>query len=230
MTIAPQLLTDCKDPDALFACDGFAAEEKMDGDRCFVCKAGNVVTATSRAGQPMRLTDETIAMAMLGGERFVIDGEMMPGGEFVAFDILSHGALNCIGWANAARAELLRAISPFRVVERATGLTGKLELFFRVKGEKGEGIVFKALNATYEGGRSESYQRHKNYESDDFTVTAVDMADCSVFVSLDGEPCGKVQSSFYRLPRVGDKVRVRYEKRTANGKLLRARILSKVII
>jgi len=227
MTILPQLLTDCQDPDALFACDAFAAEEKMDGDRCFVAKAGNGVTATSRTGQPMPLTDAMVAVAMLGGERFVIDGEMMPGGVFVAFDILSHGPLNCTGWANAARAELLRGVSPFRCVERATGLHGKLELFFTVEHAKGEGVVFKALNATYEGGRSASYQRHKLYETDTFTVTAVDVPRCSVFVSLDGEPCGKVQSSFERLPCVGDKVRVRYEKRTPAGKLLRARISQK---
>ncbi len=228
MQIIPQLLLDCLDADALFADDAFAAEEKLDGDRCFVSKAGDYVAATSRTGLAVRLSDEMIALAMLSGERFVIDGEMMPGGEFVAFDILAHSRSDCLNWANSARAELLRAVSPFRVVERASGITDKLALFFRVRESRGEGIVFKAINAPYEGGRSASYQRLKNYETDTFTVTAVDMRNCSVYVSHDGEPRGKVQSSLGKLPRVGDSVRVRYDKVTEKGKLLRARIVANV--
>lgn len=228
MTILPQLLIDCEDSDALFYSDAFAAEEKMDGDRCFVTKSGNRVFATSREGRPMLLRDEMVALAMLGSERFVIDGELMPGGEFVAFDILSHNHVNCVTWGNSARFELLRSVSPFRVVERATGITDKLALHFRVQGEKGEGIVFKCVHAIYEGGRSANYQRLKYYETDNFIVTAIDWEKCSVWVSLNGVPCGKVQSSFDHLPCIGDTVRVKYEKITPNGKLLRARILSKV--
>ena len=226
MNVIPQLLIDCENPDLFFGREWFAAEEKLDGDRCIVAKNSRQVTGTSRTGQPMKLSDETVALAMLSAEPFVIDGEMMPGGEFVAFDILGYAHNSCLRWANSARAELLRAVSPFRCVERAIGTTAKVELFYRIREKGGEGVVFKALNATYEGGRSENYQRHKLYETDNFVVTGIDWGKCSVFVSLNGVPAGKVQSSFQRLPKVGDVVRVKYERRTENGKLLRARILS----
>ena len=73
----PQLLTDCQHPETLFRDGAFAAEEKLDGDRRLVVKRGNVITATTRNGNVVPLSETALALAMLSDADWLIDGEAM---------------------------------------------------------------------------------------------------------------------------------------------------------
>ena len=83
-----QLLTDCQDSEPLFHSPLWCAEVKLDGDWRRVVKSGNEVIGFTREGNRVALSEETVALAMLSTLDFVLDGEQMPVGRFVAFDIL----------------------------------------------------------------------------------------------------------------------------------------------
>lgn len=199
----------------------------MDGDRLMMSRTGLGVIYSTRARA--KLEDShfptVAAVAFLSEHTWVMDGELMPGGEFVAFDILELDGQDLRAVANGARREILMAVSPFRVVKRAIGEDAKRELWDGIRQRGGEGVVFKLISAPYFDGRSEDAQRAKFYETEDFTVSAVNLEKCSVEVQRNGQSFGSVRSSFHHLPLEGDTVRVRYDSVTAKGKLLRAKIV-----
>lgn len=218
------LLTDCTAPEAFFVSPLWVAEEKMDGVRLVIVKDEGGVYGVTRGGNIIALPDEIVALAMLSDYDFAIDGEMMRGARFVAFDIISIGGVE-IGTGNSSRRELLEAMSPFELVRRVTGEQAKRDLWNETRCQKGEGIVFKHIAAVYHDGRSEWTQRLKHYETETFRVAAVSIARCSIEVEKDGVNYGGVPvGSLNNLPRVGDAVRVKYERVTESGKLLRAKV------
>tara|TARA_R110000868_G_scaffold178192_2_gene417745 strand:- start:5170 stop:5844 length:675 start_codon:yes stop_codon:yes gene_type:complete len=217
-----QLLTDCENPEPLFHSPLWAAEEKLDGDWRRVAKVGNEVYGFTREGNPVALSEETVALAMLSQFDFVIDGEQMPKGRFVAFDICGLMGAPVLS-ENSARRDMLCDVWKGEVVRRVIGEQAKRELCEQVKEMGGEGIVFKRVDAPYIEGRTPYCQRWKNYEQEVFEVSAVNIAKCSVEVSRHGKSYGGVPvQSLARLPKVGDKILVKYERVTEKGKLLRA--------
>lgn len=199
------LLTDCQDPAELLRSDDWYMEEKLDGDRAVLEKRGDVIRGFTRHGNEMKLSDHCIAVGMLSDGDFDIDGEMMPGGFFVHW---------------TARGE-----HHFPQVRRAHGREDKTALFNAIHREKLEGVVFKRnIHGYREGARTEDWQRWKFILSDNFLVTGIDLAKCSAELSLNGSPCGRVACSMSTLPKVGDTIRVRYDRLTAAGKLLRPRL------
>lgn len=220
--MTPQLLTDCESPEPLFHSPLFCAEEKLDGDFRRVVKAGNEVTGFTREGNPVALSEETVALAMLSPFDFVIDGEQMPAGRFVAFDICGLMGAPVLS-ENSARRDMLCDVWKGEVVRRVIGEQAKRELCEQVKEMGGEGIVFKRVDAPYIEGRTPYCQRWKNYQQEVFEVSAVNIAKCSVEVSRHGKSYGGVPvQSLARLPKVGDKILVKYERITEKNKLLRA--------
>lgn len=221
--IHPQLVCDAENPEALFFDDEFRAEEKLDGDRRIIVRHKEEIRAFTRNGNCVIVPEVCVALAMLADcEWFCVDGEMMPGGRFVAFRVIS---LNGAYVGDEESAVWLRNECPFDVVRSAIGEVQKRALAECVRGEGGEGLVFKRRFMPYrEGERHLDWQRHKNYETDAFLVESVDIARCSIAVSLNGVDCGRVACSLNRLPRVGEQVRVRYDRVTEGGKLLRARL------
>jgi ATP-dependent DNA ligase len=217
-----QLLKDCADPEPLFSSPLFCAEVKLDGDWRRVIKSGNEVIGLTREGNRVALGGETVALAMLSPFDFVLDGEQMPAGRFVAFDI--YGLMGSpVLSDNSARRDILCDVWKGEVVERVIGEEAKRELCERVKASGGEGIVLKRVDAPYIEGRTPYCQRWKNYETDVFEVAAVNIAKCSIEVSRHGKSYGGVPvQSLARLPKVGDKILVRYDRVTEKGKLLRA--------
>jgi len=216
-----QLLTDCLDPEPLFHSPLWAAEEKCDGDWRRLVKCGNEVYGITREGNRVALAGETVALAMLSFD-FVLDGEQMPAGRFVAFDIFGLMGAPVLG-DNSARRDILCDVWKGEVVQRVIGEEAKRELCERVKEMGGEGIVFKRVDAPYIEGRTPYCQRWKNYQQEVFEVAAVNIAKCSVEVARNGVSFGGVPvQSLARLPKVGDKILVKYERVTEKGKLLRA--------
>lgn len=217
-----QLLTDCENPEPLFASPLFCAEVKEDGDFRRVIKSGNEVYGFTREGNPVALSEETVALAMLSPFDFVIDGEQMPKGRFVAFDICGLMGAPVLS-ENSARRDMLCDVWKGEVVRRVIGEQAKRELCEQVKEMGGEGIVFKRVDAPYIEGRTPYCQRHKFYQQEVFEVSAVNIAKCSIEVSRHGKSYGGVPvQSLARLPKVGDKILVKYERVTEKGKLLRA--------
>lgn len=220
MTI--QLLTDCENPEPLFVSPIWAAEEKCDGDWRRLVKCGNDVYGITREGNRVTLGGETVALAMLSPFDFALDGEQMPAGRYVAFDIVVLMG-SPVHYDNSARRDLLCDVWKGEVVERVIGEQAKRELCDRVKAKAGEGIVFKHVGAPYVEGRTPWCQRWKNYETDVFEVAAVNISKCSIEVSRNGVSFGCVPvQSMSRLPKVGDSILVKYERVTEKGKLLRA--------
>ena len=217
-----QLLTDCENPEPFFHSPLWAAEEKLDGDWRRLAKVGNEVYGFTREGNPVALSEETVALAMLSQFDFVIDGEQMPKGRFVAFDICGLMGAPVLS-ENSARRDMLCDVWKGEVVRRVIGEQAKRELCEQVKEMGGEGIVFKRVDAPYIEGRTPYCQRWKNYQQEVFEVSAVNIAKCSVEVSRHGKSYGGVPvQSLARLPKVGDKILVKYERVTEKGKLLRA--------
>lgn len=210
----PQLCVDCQDPESLFRSDEWVAEEKLDGDRLIVSKRGNSVECWTREGN-LRDCPQVVAVALTSEYDFTLDGELMPGGEFVVFGEPS-GAPNCIQYT-------MGLLFGFRLVRRADGEENKRALWALIEDEGGEGIVFKRWNAPYrEGQRTDEWQRLKFYETEPFTVGAVNLAKSSFEVWKDGKCYGSVACGMKRLPLTGETVRVRYDRITEKGKLLRA--------
>ena len=187
-----------------------------------MAKVGNEVYGFTREGNPVALSEETVALAMLSQFDFVIDGEQMPKGRFVAFDICGLMGAPVLS-ENSARRDMLCDVWKGEVVRRVIGEQAKRELCEQVKEMGGEGIVFKRVNAPYIEGRTPYCQRWKNYETEVFEVSAVNIAKCSVEVSRHGKSYGGVPvQSLARLPKVGDKILVKYERVTEKNRLLRA--------
>jgi hypothetical protein len=124
---------------------------------------------------------------------------------------------------NSARRDILCDVWKGEVVERVIGEEAKRELCERVKASGGEGVVFKRCDAPYMEGRTPYCQRWKNYQQEVFEVASVNIAKCSIEVSRHGVSFGGVPvQSLARLPKVGDKILVKYERVTEKGRLLRA--------
>ncbi len=221
-----QLLTDAQDPDALFADPLFCCEQKMDGDRRIVTKTGNIVTEITRGDNVSLLDSGTVLnVALWSDHDFTIDGEMMPGGNFIAFDILELNGLDLTGLAQGARRDILEAVCPFPLVLRAIGEDAKRELFEKVKRQKGEGVVFKDVRSTYRHQRNSDWLRWKLYQRDPFTVRSIDPATGSLEVEREGQSFGKVPHKLCEVYAIGQTVEVRYDAITAKGKLLRGRLV-----
>jgi bifunctional non-homologous end joining protein LigD len=208
----PMLLTDCQDPHALIASPDWYMQEKLDGDRMMLRKAGNVVQAWTRNGE-RGVPSTVLALAMLSDADWLLDGELMPGNEFVVF--------NSVGYMPD------HSQIPFKHARVASTYAEKVELFNAVQQEGGEGVVFKRVGGDYAHGcRSTDWQRWKFYESDDFTVGEVDLSKSSFEVLKDGKCYGRVACGMNRLPIKGETVRIRYDRITEKGKLLRAKLVS----
>jgi len=218
-----QLLTDCESPEHLFSSPLWACEEKMDGDWRQITKDAQGVRGLTREGNAAALSEETVALAMLCPFDFIIEGEQMPGGRFVAFDIVALMGTQCADKENSARRDILCQTWAGEVVKRVIGEQAKRDFCDEIRARGGEGVVFKRVDAPYRVGRTPFCQRWKNYEVESFVVGSVDIAKCSFEAVRDGVSFGKVPcASFNRLPKAGDIVRVKYERVTEKGKLLRA--------
>jgi bifunctional non-homologous end joining protein LigD len=220
----PMLLTDVTDLEALLKSDEWIMEEKLDGDRAIVEKRGNVVTVTSREGNPIKPSESIVALAMLCDFDFVADGELMPGGEFVCFDLLEKDGSNR-KWEPQALRSLRVARLSFKTPAVQAKYREKKGLLEEIRRNGGEGVVFKRAESEYiPGTRSSDWQRYKFYETETFTVGQVNIAKCSFEAIRDGKSWGYVPASISTLPLTGETVRIRFDKYTENGKLLRARL------
>ena len=81
-----------------------------------------------------------------------LDGELV-GAEFIGFDVLELFGADMTDTPFDARRSTLTTVSPFRLVEHATGGQDKTALFDRVLANDGAGVVFKRLDGIDQAGQ-----------------------------------------------------------------------------
>ncbi len=183
--MSPQLLTaiDSSRIDALLRDPRWVVEQKYDGDRCTMVVArkpegGFDIYGSNRLSLRVALPPATIA-SMEYHEPFVLDGELMGGGRFFAFDLLEQGdggpgsPADLRPFPFKARFEarnrmitaLARPDSKVEAVFTAQAESEKRALLRKVTRLNAEGVVFKQGSAPYEAGRSETQLKYKLWES-----------------------------------------------------------------
>ena len=189
--------------------DDFIFEEKFDGIRaiCEVRAGGNIVTG--RTGSDITKPQSNF----LRSARFlpqlfgvVFDGELMPDGRYIIFDVLHLGNVN-----QATRKAWL-----FTVGSLPSGITViRSHTTFAGVGDFVEGVVVKDLRAKYGHG----WWKAKRVETDDLEVVSVDHETGTAVVGV-----GKV-SGVPASVRVGDCIEVEFFKRFDSGKLRNGRFV-----
>lgn len=208
------LLSETSNATAFLEDDAYCAQEKLNGERMLVQKAGSTVVALNRQGEARVIPDTVAAVAMTSGLDFLLDGEWTAG-QFVAFDILSISGVDVTALPQAARFAALAEVSPFRLVRQALA-EDKIALLASVRAEKGEGLVFKLRDASYLDGRTEVGVKFKFWKSASFLVTDLDIAKGTVGLGSFGRCSFPFAGAW---PKVGDIVEIRYLLLTKAGKL-----------
>lgn len=208
------LLSETSDASAFLSDDSFCAQEKLNGERMLVEKAGESVWAFNRQGDAKALPETVEAVALTSGADFILDGEWIAG-EFVAFDVLSINGADVTALPQASRFAALAEVSPFRLVRQALG-EDKADLLESVRAEKGEGLVFKLRDAAYLDGRTDAGVKFKFWKSASFIATDLDIAKGTVGLGSFGR-CAFPFAGVW--PKVGEIVEVRYLLITKAGKL-----------
>ena len=208
------LLSETSNATAFLEDDAYCAQEKLNGERMLVEKAGTAVAALNRQGEARALPETVAAVALTSGLDFLLDGEWIAG-QFVAFDVLSINGADVTALPQSARFAALAEVSPFRLVRQALA-EDKAALLASVRAEKGEGLVFKLRDASYLDGRTEVGVKFKFWKSASFLVTDLDIAKGTVGLASFGR-CSFPFAGVW--PKVGDIVEIRYLLLTKAGKL-----------
>lgn len=205
-----------KDAAELIVDERFCAQEKLDGKRCVIfCERGNL-RAESRSEREMKLPAKV--RAQMPVRDFIIDGELV-GDDFTAFDIVSIDGESVEVLPYSHRLEMLASLGA-PMIETSYSSEDKAALLARVRKASGEGGVFKRLSAKYKFARAFNDQfKFKFWRSDSFVVTEWD-GFSAVHISRRGINAGKVAVLGYReLPKIGNIIEVKFQERTAAGKL-----------
>lgn len=140
-----------------------AGEQKVDGDRLLVHVDEGKVHCMSRTHRPLncgRIIPKAFDSFVGTGIRWVFDGEYLDGHYYV-FDLIEAGDIVTPQHKFSERRAVLekflgKADLPpcVTLLPSYPDVEGKLNLALTVRREKGEGLVFKRLDAPYIGKRS----------------------------------------------------------------------------
>jgi len=142
----------------------YCAEEMLNGERLLVSKFGNLVRAFSRDRTVRDLPLTIINLARSFPGDFVLQGELVRD-SFIALDLIDACDVNVAGESFVLRRKLLALISPFPLVAHATGKRGKSRLLELLREARGDGIVFKRLDAPHDSGHETYGVRFNNYRT-----------------------------------------------------------------
>jgi bifunctional non-homologous end joining protein LigD len=222
--LRPQLLNpiDEKEVNRLIKDPAWAMQEKFDGRRVLVRKAGAEIHGINRKGLLIGLPSPIVVGAHKITGDFVLDGECV-GDVLYAFDLLEWDGENYRSQPYHYRfvklSNLLNRpdISHIEFAETATDATSKERLFQRLQAEKGEGVVFKRLDASYTPGRPNSggtQLKHKFYATCSAVVFRVNDKRSVELQLLSGKrwiPVGNVTiPANCNVPAVAEVVEIRY--------------------
>ena len=222
--LLPQLLNPIDETKAewLIKDPSWAMQEKFDGRRVFVRKAGAEIHGINRKGLLIGLPSPIVVGAHNIGSDFILDGECV-GDVLYAFDLLE-----CDGEDYRTKPYQLRLLKLSNLVNRpgithieftetATDPADKERLFRRLQANKKEGMVFKRLDASYTPGRPNSggtQFKHKFYATCSAVVSKVNDKRSVELQLLKGKrwiPVGNVTiPANFNVPAVAEVVEIRY--------------------
>lgn len=226
--ISPQLLNSIDEARAeeLIAASNWCIQEKKDGWRLLVRKSGDIIEGINRKGMFVGISKAIEeAMRAIGGD-FVFDGEAI-GDVYWAFDLVELGEEELRGASVAERFGKLSLVlenssvdGALRLIPVAWNPSAKRRLLERLKAERAEGVVFKAIDAKYVPGRPTSGGDHLKFK---FIATATCEVlapnECKRSVALGicqypGDGLVEIGSvtipENFRIPAAGSLVEVRY--------------------
>lgn len=185
--LLPQLSNAVDDSqiEELLADDRWCMQEKKDGRRLLIRKAGAVIEGINRKGIIAEMSEVIVeAVRQMRGD-LVLDGEAV-GDVYWAFDLLELDRKDLRGHGVTQRFDELMWLLSFsgeshvRLIPHASTTSYKRELYERLKSARAEGIVFKRKTAKYLPGRPWSGGDHLKFK---FTATAT----CQVLRQNDGK-------------------------------------------
>ena len=220
----PQLLNAIDEQEAkrLLQDPAWAMQEKLDGRRAFVRKAGAEIHGINRKGLLIGLPSPIVVGAHKITSNFILDGECV-GDVLYAFDLLEWDGEDYRTKPYQHRfvklSHLLTRpdITHIEFVETATDPADKERLFRQLQAGKKEGAVFKRLDAPYTPGRPNSggtQLKHKFYATCSAVVSKINDKRSVELLLLNGKrwiPVGNVSiPANFNVPAVAEVVEVRY--------------------
>ena len=219
--------------------DSYLAQEKHDGNRALVKKAGVLVIGTNRRGLEAGLCEPILQDAgLLDEDLIIIDGESI-GDTLFAFDLLACGR-DLREDDYVARLSFLENIfkrrvgfsGAIKVVDTMYNAKDKRKLLNRLRKEGKEGIVFKLRSSKHKPGRPTKggdWVKFKFYATATCRVAEGRAGKRSVALEMDiGDwvSVGNVTVPANQpIPKVGDFVEVRYLYAYRGGSLFQPTLL-----
>ncbi len=196
-------------------------QEKLDGRRLLIKKAGDQITGVNRLGFPTAVPEPIAHEAAQYPRNFILDGEAV-GDTFHAFDLLTIGPEDMRPLGFAVRylrmRDMLNAFDhPHILLVQVVFPCETADRLQQFKREGKEGVVFKHKNAVYTPGRPNSggsQLKYKFHETASFIVTKVNGKRSVSLILFDGEkvrPAGNVTiPPNHDVPEAGTVVECRY--------------------
>jgi bifunctional non-homologous end joining protein LigD len=222
--LLPQLLNPIGEQEVkrLLKDPAFCLQEKFDGRRVLIRKAGAEIHGINRKGLLIGLPETIFQSVRLITSNFVLDGECV-GDVLYAFDLLEWDGEDCrtrpYQYRLVKLSNLLNRpdITHIEFVQTATDPANKERMYRHLQSERREGVVFKRLGAPYTPGRPNSggnQLKHKFYATCSAVVANVNDKRSVELRLLNGKgwiPCGNVTiPPNFNVPAVGEVVEVRY--------------------
>jgi len=222
--LLPHLLNSIDEQEAARLVDDpqWLMQQKFDGRRLILRKAGDLVEGINKLGLVINVAEPIAAAARKYGEDFILDGEVI-GDDYYAFDLLSVNATDIRDAACIYRVcelgSTLLALRQNSIHLVPTWITSedKADALKDLGDANAEGAVFKRTDSVYKAGRPASggsQRKHKFYATLSAVVAQVN-AKRSIAVSLlDGDDWLYVGDCAIppnkTIPTVGDVVEIRY--------------------
>jgi ATP-dependent DNA ligase len=215
--LLPQLLNpiDEEEVKRLLKDASWAMQEKFDGRRVLVRKAGAEIHGINRKGLLIGLPSPIVVGAHKISSDFILDGECV-GDVLYAFDLLEWDGedhrIKPYQRRVVKLSNLLNRsdITHIEFAQTATDPANKEHLFRHLQAEKREGVVFKRLDAPYTPGRPNSggnHLKHKFYATCSAVVAKINDKRSVELRLLNGKgwiPCGNVTiPPNFNVPAVG---------------------------
>ena len=222
--LLPQLLNPIDEEEAKRLIDdpAWAAQEKLDGRRILVRKAGAEIHGINRKGLLIGLPSPIVVGSQKIGTTFILDGECI-GDVLFAFDLLEWDGEDYRPkpyhhrYAKLSNLLTTTDLTHIEWVETATDSVGKEHLYRQLQAGKKEGVVFKRLDAPYTPGRPNSggsQLKHKFYATCSAVVTKVNNKRSVELQLLKGKswiPVGNVTiPANFNVPAAAEVVEIRY--------------------
>lgn len=222
--ILPQLLNPIEEEQVnrLIQDQDHCAQEKYDGRRILIRKAGAAIHGLNRKGLLIGLPEPVFQSTQALPGDFILDGECV-GDVLYAFDVLETDEedqrLYPYHRRYLALLNLLAKVMPKNIVlaETAFSPAQKALLLKNLRQQNKEGIVFKRLDAPYMPGRPNSggsQLKHKFYATCSAVVSKINDKRSVELRLLNGEgwqPVGNVTIPVnFTVPGVGEIVEIRY--------------------